>query len=197
MANLRPTHRFLLTITTLIGLTMSEFSLPAANYDETKVPKYELPDPLTMRDGTRITTTMALHLGSVCRQAQWPAVTCMNIYTDLLVNEAMPLVNGTLKAPDRPGLGVTFNEAALKWRVETHEKPNVEAVYAIVRENGTRTWYEGEYGPKGFWEACRAGNEALDEGGVALQRWDRDGSSGWEDMAHRVAIAPVREGKMV
>ena len=115
--------------------------------------------------GTGITTTMALHLGSVCRQAQWPAVTCMNIYTDLLVNEAMPLVNGTLKAPDRPGLGVTFNEAALKWRVETHEKPNVEAVYAIIRENGTRTWYEGEYGPKGFWEACRAGNEALDEGG--------------------------------
>ena len=57
MTNLRPTHRFLLTITTLMGLTMSEFSLPAANYDETKVPKYELPDPLTMRDGTRVTTT--------------------------------------------------------------------------------------------------------------------------------------------
>ena len=44
MTNLRPTHRFLLTITTLIGLTMSELPLPAANYDETKVPKYELPD---------------------------------------------------------------------------------------------------------------------------------------------------------
>ena len=54
MANLRPTHRLLLTITTLIGLTMSESSLPAANYDEAKVPKYELPDPLTMQDGTKV-----------------------------------------------------------------------------------------------------------------------------------------------
>ena len=54
MTNLRPTHRFLLTITTLIGLTMSELPLPAANYDETKVPKYELPDSLTMRDATRV-----------------------------------------------------------------------------------------------------------------------------------------------
>jgi len=54
MKNLRPTHRLLITITTLIGLTMSEPSLPAANYDESKVPKYELPDPLTMQDGTRV-----------------------------------------------------------------------------------------------------------------------------------------------
>ena len=57
MTNLRPTHRLLLTITTLLGLTMSEFSLPAANYDETKVPKYELPDPLMMQDGTRVNSS--------------------------------------------------------------------------------------------------------------------------------------------
>ena len=56
MTNLRPTHRFLLTITTLIGLTMSELPLPAANYDETKVPKYELPDSLTMLDATRVSS---------------------------------------------------------------------------------------------------------------------------------------------
>jgi len=54
MKNLRPTHRLLITNTILIGLTMSEPSLPAANYDESKVPKYELPDPLTMQDGTRV-----------------------------------------------------------------------------------------------------------------------------------------------
>jgi hypothetical protein len=43
-----------LAIATLTGLTMSDSTLPAANYDEAKVPKYELPDPLTMRDGTKV-----------------------------------------------------------------------------------------------------------------------------------------------
>lgn len=147
--------------------------------------------------GTGITTAMALHLGAVCRQAQWPAVTCMNIYTDPLINEPMPLIQGTAQVPDRPGLGVTFNEEALKWRVDTDAKPNVEAIYAIVRASGTRTWYSGEYGPQGYWNACRAGNEALDEGGVELQRWDRDGSSQWETLAQRVKENPVREGRTV
>ena len=57
MINPRPTHRLLLTITILIGLTMSESPQHAANYNETKVAKYELPDPLAMQDGTRVNST--------------------------------------------------------------------------------------------------------------------------------------------
>ena len=54
MTNLRPTRRLSLAIATLIGFTMSDSPLPAANYDEAKVPRYELPDPLTMQNGTRV-----------------------------------------------------------------------------------------------------------------------------------------------
>ena len=54
MTSLRPTQRFSLSIATLIGLTMSDSPLPAANYDEAKVPHYELPDPLIMQDGTPV-----------------------------------------------------------------------------------------------------------------------------------------------
>ena len=57
MINPRPTHQLLLTITILIGLTMSESPQHAANYNETKVAKYELPDPLAMQDGTRVNST--------------------------------------------------------------------------------------------------------------------------------------------
>ena len=54
MTSPRPTRRLSLAIATLIGFTMSDSPLPAANYDEAKVPKYELPDPLTMQDGTKV-----------------------------------------------------------------------------------------------------------------------------------------------
>ena len=54
MTSLRPTQRFSLGIATLIGLTMSDSPLPAANYDEAKVPRYELPDSLTMQDGAPV-----------------------------------------------------------------------------------------------------------------------------------------------
>ena len=54
MTSLWPTQPFSLGIATLIGLTMSDSPLPAANYDEAKVPRYELPDPLTMQDGAPV-----------------------------------------------------------------------------------------------------------------------------------------------
>ena len=40
MTNLRPTRRLSLAIATLIGFSMSDSPLPAANYDEAKVPRY-------------------------------------------------------------------------------------------------------------------------------------------------------------
>ena len=54
MTSLWPTQPFSLGIATLIGLTMSDSPLPAANYDEAKVPSYELPDSLTMQDGAPV-----------------------------------------------------------------------------------------------------------------------------------------------
>ena len=39
--------------------TMSDTDLSAANYDETKVPKYTLPDPLKMQDGSPVNTAKA------------------------------------------------------------------------------------------------------------------------------------------
>ena len=49
-----PTLRNAATALGLALLTMSETQLPAANYDETKVPQYTLPDPLKMQDGSPV-----------------------------------------------------------------------------------------------------------------------------------------------
>ncbi|MBM3333526.1 acetylxylan esterase [Candidatus Sumerlaeota bacterium] len=39
-----------------LALLVSAAAPPPANYDESKVPQYTLPDPLVMQDGTRVTT---------------------------------------------------------------------------------------------------------------------------------------------
>lgn len=142
--------------------------------------------------GTGLTTTMALHLGAVCTHAQWPAVTCMNMYVDQLIGEPIRVVGGYARVPDAPGLGVTFNESALRWRTDTSTRANADALYAFVRPCGVKTWYDREFG--GYWDDCLAGNQPLSEEGVRLEQRDNDGSGDWQDMAARVKQGPVREG---
>ena len=44
--------------------------------------------------GTGITTTWAAHLGAVCPQAKWPAITCMNIWKHQLLKDPIELRGG-------------------------------------------------------------------------------------------------------
>lgn len=141
--------------------------------------------------GTGLTTTMLLHLGAVCSHAQWPAVTCMNMYVDQLITTPIIVKGGYAQVPETPGLGIEFNEAALRWRVQAIDKPNVEAIYAIVRDSGVRTWYHGEYGQYGFWAESHAGNIPLFEHGVRLEQWLKDDSREWQELAARVKQGPV------
>jgi L-alanine-DL-glutamate epimerase-like enolase superfamily enzyme len=143
--------------------------------------------------GSGITTTMMLHLAAVSSHAQWPAVTCMNMYTDTLITKPIVIKGGMAPVPETPGLGIELNEESLKWRVDTTVKPNVQAIYAIVRDNGTRTWYHGEYGACGFWQESSAGNMPLMEHGVRLEQWKNDGSIEWQEMAARTKLGPVME----
>jgi galactonate dehydratase len=144
--------------------------------------------------GTGITTTWALHLGAVCTHAQWPAVTCMNMYVDQLIKEPIEVKAGFARVPESPGLGIEFNEASLKWKVASSSKPNADAIHAIVRPNGDRVWYESEFLPQGYWHQSLAGNIPVCERGVKLEQWTNDGSKEWKDLAARVKIAPVRAG---
>ena len=62
--------------------------------------------------GTGLTTTMALHLGAVLSHAQWPAITCHELYTHSLLSERIDVVGGYARVPDAPGLGMEVDEAA-------------------------------------------------------------------------------------
>ncbi len=148
--------------------------------------------------GTAWTTTMAAHLAAVCSHAQWPAVTCMNMYVDQLVTEPIQVKGGYYEVSDKPGLGIDFDEQSLKWKVDSPDLPSLDAyndkaIYAIVRDNGQKTWYEGEMTAHGYWPMAAKGNVPSFEHGVRLETWYNDGSKDWKKLAERVRRGPVSE----
>ncbi len=144
--------------------------------------------------GTGLTTAFASHLGAVCAMAQWPAITCLNMFVDQLITTPIEVKGGYMRTPEKPGLGVEFNEASLKWKVDSPDKPNMEALHAFVRPSGEKTWYASERdNGVGFWPDFLAGNQPLFEHGVRLETRPNDGSREWKDLAARTKKMPVRE----
>jgi L-alanine-DL-glutamate epimerase-like enolase superfamily enzyme len=64
--------------------------------------------------GTGLTTAWTLHVGAVATHAQWPAVTCMHIWQDDLIERPLAIAGGYAQVPDGPGLGVTLDEEAVE-----------------------------------------------------------------------------------
>ncbi|MCL4861648.1 MAG: ClbS/DfsB family four-helix bundle protein [Caldilineaceae bacterium] len=128
--------------------------------------------------GTGVTTTWAAHFGAVLPQAKWPAITCMNIYESQLVKPAIELRGGFLRVPERPGLGVEIDEAAVeKYRVDYVWLDTPRHLYRYCRANGEVTYYAcGKQDlhhvyPEDAQPICEPGatlDVVADDGGVAF-----------------------------
>jgi L-alanine-DL-glutamate epimerase-like enolase superfamily enzyme len=148
--------------------------------------------------GTGLTTAFALHLGAVCSHAQWPAVTCLNMYRHQLITPPITVTGGYVPVLEEPGLGVGVDEEALqRYRTASAQKENARAIYAVQRATGERLYFAGEIVagsgvPLGYWDASLAGNLPVYEPGTRLITLPDDGSPGWADLHARVQQAPVR-----
>ena len=92
--------------------------------------------------GTGITTTWAAHLGAVCPQAKWPAITCMNIWESQLITEPIELRGGFYRVPEKPGIGVEVDEEAVqKYKVDYSFLDPPRHVYRYTRASGETTYY--------------------------------------------------------
>ena len=142
--------------------------------------------------GTGLTTAFAMHLGAVMSAAQWPAVTCMNMYSRPLIEEPLQVVGGFVRVPDGPGLGVKIDEETLEWyRMKPpHEHPKPRLLLSIRRENGTVTHYASIWD---CWREFGRGNEPTDERGVRMDVTEDDGSPEWTDLFEQATVAPVRD----
>lgn len=141
--------------------------------------------------GTGITTTWALHFGAVCTHAQWPAITCLNIYGDQLIQPHVKVEGGFARLPEAPGLGVELDEDALqRLRVDYEAKTPPRRVYRFVRSNGEVTYYAGER--ESYYADFQSGNQPVFERGARMEMIDDDGSAAFRELTGRTQSGPWR-----
>ena len=137
--------------------------------------------------GNGLTTTWDAHLGSVLTHARWPAISCINMYSHHLLTEPVQVINGHQRVPDKPGLGVEVDEAAVEqYRVPQevldeharqgqlyiHPKPRL--INTIVYPDGTCIHMDYPNVPGTYVE------------GVRTEIWEDDGSQEWRNLYERV-----------
>ena len=115
--------------------------------------------------GTGLTTALAAHLGAVLPMAQWPAITCLNNYSDDLLVEPLTISGGHLRVPEGPGLGIEIDEEALsRFRMEPpYEITYPRQVLSVVWPGGRVMHYAHM---QQCWADFLAGNQPVQERGV-------------------------------
>ena len=143
--------------------------------------------------GTGLTTAMLLQLGAVLPLAQWPAVSCLNIYADDLLIEPLTLKGGYMKVPDAPGLGVEVDEDALtRYKMQPPYEISLPRQLLSVSWPGGRIVHYADM-REGCWPDFRAGNQPVQERGARLELHPDDGSREWAELYARAQAAPVRD----
>ena len=145
--------------------------------------------------GNGLTTTWAGHLGSVLTHATWPAITCINLYSEHLITQPVQVSEGVHKVPDAPGLGVEVDEDAVeRFRVPAEKldaegytiHPVPEIIKTAVYPDGSCIHIVGD-GLSYF----NAGNGEAQVEGARLESTFNDGSEAWAKLFAQAREAPV------
>jgi hypothetical protein len=147
--------------------------------------------------GDGLSTTWAAHLGAALSHATWPAITCLNLYSDHLLTKPIEVLGGFHKVPAGPGLGVEVDENAIERhrvpaeavqacvdRGEVYNKPRPKIIRTVRYPDGSCVYMPGispgmsltPYVP-----------------GVRTEAWHEDGTKEWEELWDRIQEGAVRD----
>ncbi len=142
--------------------------------------------------GAGPTTTLSLHLSAVLTHAQWPTITCHELYENSLLTARIPVVGGFARVPEEPGLGVEMDETALsRYRVEQADHSLPRRLVRLVRPGEVSVYFATQ---RQMWEFFELGNQPVDDWGCRTELVDDDGSSDFADLHDRACEAPVLVG---
>jgi len=131
-----------------------------------------------------------VQLGAVLEMAQWPAVNCLNMYSDDLLTRPLTIKDGYVRVPDGPGLGVDVDEAALmRLKMEPpYEHPKQRHLLAIAWPDGRKRYFANI---QQCWTDAYRGNLPIHEHGAHLELVADDGSPDWDTLQTRAQSGPV------
>jgi L-alanine-DL-glutamate epimerase-like enolase superfamily enzyme len=142
--------------------------------------------------GTGITTTWAAHLGAVLPQAQWPAITCMNIRENQLIKPGIEVRSGFHRVPEGPGLGIQVDEAVVeRYRVDYSTCVAPRHLYRYVRASGEATYYACSR--QELHDIYVQDAQPISERGSRLEIIPDDGSKSFARLYTAAKKAPVRK----
>lgn len=150
----------------------------------------ELKMPLFLQlVGTGLTAALSLHLSAVLKAAQWPTITCHELYEHNMCTARIPISGGYARVPEAPGLGVEFDEAALeKYRVEEADHAIPRHLIRVTRPGGTQINFART---EQMWDFYMAGNQPVDEWGCHTELLDDDGSADFAKLYAQANASPV------
>jgi hypothetical protein len=134
--------------------------------------------------GTGITTALSLHLGAVLSMAQWPAVNCLNIYSDDLLAVPLTIQGGYARLPEGPGLGITLDEQALqRYKLQPpYQLPHQRQLILIEWSQGRQRYYANIHQ---CWTDALNGNMPIHEREARLLPIPDDGTPEWAELYER------------
>jgi len=139
--------------------------------------------------GTGLTTVMALHLGAVLSHAQWPAITCHELYEHPLLRRRLEVVGGHAQVPEAPGLGVEIDEEALaRYRVERADHALPRRLIKVSRACGVNAYFANTAQKWVFFGQI---NQPVTEWGNHTEYLDDDGSPAFARFHAQASRAPV------
>jgi L-alanine-DL-glutamate epimerase-like enolase superfamily enzyme len=153
--------------------------------------------------GTGIMTAFTVHIGAVLSHAQWPAITCHELWIDDLLKERLEVRDGYIRVPEGPGLGVEVDEAAIqRYRVDPGAKTPKDEY--LQRRGVLKVRWPAPPGRKegpawcftsetDYQRSFYSGNMPLFVRGVTLEVIEDDGSPVFTRLYERVKSGDVRE----
>lgn len=143
--------------------------------------------------GTGLTTTLALHLGAVLSHAQWPAVTCHELYEHNLLTGRIDVIGGHARVPEAPGLGVELDEAALaRYRVDEADHTLPRRLVKFSRACGVNVYFANDsHHTSEMWRYFSLNNQPVFERGNHTELLDDDGSAEFDDLYRWAQTGPV------
>ena len=139
--------------------------------------------------GAGPTTALSLHLSAVLKQAQWPTITCHELYQHNLLTERIPVLGGHARVPEKPGLGVEIDEDALeRYRVDAADHSLSRRLIKVSRPSGVNVYFVNSAQK---WTFFGLGNQPVDDWGCDTDLIDDDGSNGFSSLYDRAAESPV------